>query len=342
MSIIQLNGEAGGGQMLRTALSLAMVTGQSFRMVNIRGKRRKPGLMRQHLTCVNASCEITGGSAEGAEINSTEIVFHPGTPRGGEYRFSIGTAGSTGLLYQTLLPALLHADGQSTLHLEGGTHNPLAPPFEFLDRVFLPTLRKMGVDATISLAETGFAPVGGGVIHCIIEPCAQLAPIVLTDRGELISTKLRVPVRNLPRSIADRILNSALAEFPCDDASVEPREPGPGRGICCLYEAVFEHGSELASAFGEMNVTGEQVGRRTAKSLRDFISNGAAVGRYLADQLLLPMALAGGGNFITLNPDDHVPTNIGVIEMFLPVKFDIEDLDRGQRLVTVRNRSENG
>lgn len=335
MKPIQLNGEAGGGQMLRTALSLSMVTGQPFRMVSIRGKRRKPGLMRQHLTCVQASCEITGGSADGAEINSTEIVFQPGTPRGGDYRFSIGTAGSTGLLYQTLLPALLHADAQSTLHLEGGTHNPLAPPFEFLDRVFLPALRKMGADAAISLTESGFAPVGGGSIDCVIQPSAKLTPISLTDRGDLLSTKLRVPVRNLPLSIPGRILNSALVQFPCDDACVEIREPGPGRGVCCLFEAVFENGNEIASAFGELNATAEQVGKRAAKSLRDFISCGAAVGRHLADQLLLPMALAGGGNFITTILDDHVKTNISVIEKFLPVKFHIADLDRGLREISI-------
>ncbi len=335
MPIIQLNGEAGGGQMLRTALSLSMVTGQPFRMVNIRGKRRKPGLMRQHLTCVNASCEISGGTADGGEINSTEIVFHPGAPRGGDYRFSIGTAGSTGLLYQTLLPALLHADQPSTLHLEGGTHNPLAPPFEFLDRVFLPAIRKMGADATISLVETGFAPVGGGALDYVIQPCAKLSPLSLTDRGELVSTNLRVPVRNLPLSIAGRILNSALSTFPCDDASVETREPGPGRGVCCLYEAVFEHGSELSSAFGEMNVSAEQVGKRAAKSLQDFIGSRAAVNRNLADQLLLPMALAGGGNFISMVPDGHVATNIGVIESFLPVQFKIAELERGLREVSL-------
>jgi RNA 3'-terminal phosphate cyclase (ATP) len=170
----------------------------------------------------------------------------------------------------------------------------------------------------------------------MIRPCAKLIPISINDRGDLVSTKLRVPVRNLSQSIANRILAAALAYFPCDDASVEPRDPGPGRGVCCLYEAVFENGSELTSAFGELNVTAEQVGKRAAKSLKDFISCGAAVGRHLADQLLLPMALAGSGSFISMVPDDHVATNIAVIEKFLPVKFHISDLDRGLRLVTVK------
>ncbi len=321
--------------MLRTALSLSMVTGQPFRMVNIRGKRRKPGLMRQHLTCVNAACLVSDGTADDAEINSTEIVFHPGKPRGGNYQFAIGTAGSTSLLFQTLLPALLHADGPSTLRLEGGTHNPLAPPFEFLDHVFLPALRKMGADATITLVERGFAPVGGGVIECVIQPCVKLEPLELHDRGELKSLNLRVPIRNLNPNIADRILKAALAEFPCADASVEILNAGPGRGVVCLYEAAFENSSELVSTFGETNVTAEQVGRRAGKSMHNFIGCDVPVCRHLADQLLLPLALAGSGGFTTMVPDDHVRTNIAVIEKFLPVRLVVESGDRGKQVIRV-------
>lgn len=335
MKAIQLDGTAGGGQMLRTALSLAMVTGQPFRMTNIRGKRSKPGLMRQHLTCVKAACEVSDGTADGAEIGSTELVFRAGKPLGGSYRFAIGTAGSTGLLFQTLLPALLFADGPSTLRLEGGTHNPMAPPFEFLDRVFLPALRRMGADVSISLVQSGFAPAGGGVIDCEIQPCAKLSAIELHERGGLESINLRVPIRNLPILIGGRILDAALAQFPCDDATVEVREPGPGRGVCCLYSAVFENSGELSSSFGETNVTAERVGRRAAKSLQDFIGSGVPVGRHLADQLLLPMALAGIGSFTTIAPDSHVPSNLSVIEKFLPVKFKIDDGERGKRIVRI-------
>jgi RNA 3'-terminal phosphate cyclase (ATP) len=335
MKLIQLDGSDGGGQMLRTALSLAMVTGQPFRMTNIRGKRPKPGLMRQHLTCVKAACEITNGTADGAEIGSTELVFRAGKIRGGDYQFSIGTAGSTNLLFQTLLPALLHAEGPSTLRLEGGTHNPLAPPFEFIDQVFLPTLRKMGADVSISLVQSGFAPVGGGIMEAAIRPCEKLTAFHLHEPGEVKSLSLRVPTRNLPISIAGRILDAALAHFHCDDATVEIREPGPGRGVCCLYQAVFENTTELTSAFGETNVTAERVGKRAAKSLHDFIGSGNAVGRHLADQLLLPMALAGGGSFTTMSPDDHVPTNISVIEKFLTARFTVETADRGKRVISV-------
>jgi RNA 3'-terminal phosphate cyclase (ATP) len=335
MKPIQLDGTSGGGQMLRTALSLAMITGQPFRMTNIRGKRPKTGLMRQHLTCVKAACEISGGTSDGAEIGSTELVFRAGQVKGGNYQFAIGTAGSTGLLFQTLLPALLHADGPSTLRLEGGTHNPFAPPFEFIDRVFLPALRRMGAQASVSLAQSGFAPVGGGMIECTIHPSAKLTPFELHERGDATGLQLRVPIRNLHSGIGDRMLAAALAELPCQDAAVEPREPGPGRGVCCLFEACFENTSELSSSFGETNITAERVGRRAGKNLRDFISSGVPISRHLADQLLLPMALAGSGGFTTMVPDAHVPTNIAVIEKFLPVNFSIQDANRGRRVIGV-------
>lgn len=335
MKLIQLDGTTGGGQMLRTALSLAMITGQPFRMTNIRGKRPKPGLMRQHLTCVKAACEISDGTADGAEIGSTELVFRAERIRGGEHRFTIGTAGSTSLLYQTLLPALLHAEAPATLRLEGGTHNPMAPPFEFIEQVFLPVLRRMGAETTVSLVESGFAPVGGGVIECAVTPCNGLRPLVLEERGEPTALRLRVPTRNLPIHIAGRMLDAALAELPCDDATVEIREPGPGRGVCCLYQATFANAVEMACAFGETNVTAERVGRRAGKLLHDLIGADVPVGRHLADQLLLPLALAGGGSFITMAPDDHVPTNISVIEKFLPLRIKVGESGRGKWRVAI-------
>lgn len=335
MKPIQLDGSNGGGQMLRTALSLAMVTGQPFRVINIRGKRRKPGLMRQHLTCVKAACEISDGTADGAEIGSTELVFCAGKPKAGNYQFAIGTAGSTTLLFQTLLPALLHADRPSTLRLEGGTHNPLAPPFEFVDRVFLPVLRKMGAKVSITLLESGFAPVGGGLIECRIEPCPKLTAIDLHDRGEQTALRLRVPIRHLNPSIGERILAAALKQFPCEDAQLETRNSGPGRGVCCLYEAQFENGTEISSSFGEGNVSAERVGTRAGKALKDFISSEVTVGRHLADQLLLPMALADSGSFTTMVPDAHVPANISIIEKFLTTRFEIAEGERGKRIISV-------
>lgn len=337
MKSIQIDGTEGGGQMLRTALTLAMVTGQPFRMINIRGKRKKPGLMRQHLTCVRAACEVSGGTADGAEIGSTEIVFRAGKLRGGAYDFAIGTAGSTTLLLQTLLPAMLFADGPTILRLAGGTHNPMAPPFDFIDRVYLPTLRTMGVIAEGDLLESGFAPAGGGMIECRVQPCAQLKRLELHDRGQLESLAIKVLIRHLNANIAERMLAAARKELPCDEINmkIEHLAEGPGRGVCCLYEARFQHSSEMAGACGEIGITADRIGIRVGKSMKNFISSGAAVGRHLADQLLLPMALAGGGSFTTGILDDHVITNLSVIEKFLPLKSRVEELDRGLRRVSL-------
>ena len=336
MKPIQIDGTNGGGQMLRTALTLAMVTGQAFRMIHIRGKRKKPGLMRQHLTCVKAACEISGGTVDGAEIGSTEIVFRAGELLGASYHFAIGTAGSTALLLQTLLPALLFADKESTLKLEGGTHNPMAPPFEFLERVYLPALRAMGAEAEISLVEHGFAPAGGGIIECRISPCLKLSKIDLHERGVLKSQGVTTVISNLNPDIAERMNQAALEQLPCDDARIEAIASGSGRGVCCMYEAVFEHATELASACGDVGLTADRVGSRVGKSMKHFLSSGAAVGRHLADQLLLPMALAGGGSFTTTIPDDHVLTNLAVIEKFLPLKSEIEDIGSGLRVVKLK------
>lgn len=327
--IIQLDGCEGGGQMLRTALTLSMVTGQPFRMTNIRGKRRKPGLMRQHLTCVKAACEISGGVADGAEPGSSELIFRAGKVNPGSYEFAIGTAGSTGLLLQTLLPALWLAGGPSTLRLSGGTHNPLAPPFDFLDRVFLPAMARMDARAELRLIETGFAPAGGGIIECKIDPTSAFTPFHFTDHGPLQATRIRVPFRGLPKSIAERVLAAAIETLSSEDATVVALPAGPGQGVTCLLEAEFEQSREMACTFGEMNVSAEKVGRRAGKMMHDFIHTGAAIGRNLADQLLLPIALAGKGSFTTMNPDEHVPTNISVIEAFLPSRFQISRMDSG-------------
>lgn len=209
----------------------------------------------------------------------------------------------------------------------------MAPPFDFIERVYLPALRRMGVEAEISLVETGFAPAGGGVIECRIHPCPKLSQINLHDRGELKSMTLTSLIRNLNPNIAARMNEAALKQQPCDDSRIEVREPGPGRGVCCLFEATFENSSELASACGELGVTADRIGFRVGKSMKHFLSSNAAVGRHLADQLLLPIALAGGGSFTTMIPDEHVLTNLGVIEKFLPLKSSIEELDRGLRLI---------
>ena len=191
---IELDGAQGegGGQFLRTALSLAMCTGQPMRITHIRAKRQNPGLMRQHMTAVQAAAQICGAEVDGDFVGSSQLSFKPGTVRGGNYAFSIGTAGSCTLVLQTILPALLFAGQESHIELSGGTHNPMSPPFHFLQRAFLPLLRRMGADVELSLERFGFYPVGGGKLHAQITPTGLLSPLHLPERGErLTAIKLR-------------------------------------------------------------------------------------------------------------------------------------------------------
>ena len=330
MKLIQLNGEDGGGQMLRTALSLAVITGQPFRMTNIRGQRRKPGLMRQHLTCVKAAAEISGGITDGADIGSTELVFRADKVKAGEYHFAIGTAGSTTLLLQTLLPALWLAKDKSTLRLSGGTHNPLAPCFDFIECVFLPLMKTLGAEASLDLIETGFAPSGGGTLECTITPPSKgFDEIQVHDRGDLIEERIKVISRNIASSITERIYSSLQKEWPCSTLTIEERDEGPDQGLICLAEAEFESGIHMESGCAERGVSAEKLGLRLGRHMQNHLGTQAPIGRHLADQLLLPMALASKGSFLTTAPDNHVPTNISVIEQFLPVKFQITDKKKG-------------
>ncbi len=333
--LLRLDGSAGGGQMLRTALALSAITGQGFTMTRIRGNRPRPGLMRQHITCVLSAAEVCGADVEGVEIGSTEIAFRPGPIQAGNYHFSIGTAGSTALLFQTLLPILWSAEASSELSLEGGTHNPMAPPYEFLNEVFLPALGLAGVACELNLGNAGFIPVGGGELRARIAPCPGLAPLDITTRQSYDPPTLRLVYRNLPPGILERTMAGAREIFPDIVATFEAAAPGPSTGLCALVSVKGSGLSEIASVCGDRGIRAEQVGRRAAKPLRDFLGAAVPVGRHLADQLLIPMALAGEGIFLTMKPDPHVTTNIAVIERFLPITFRVRDGERGNTWIEV-------
>lgn len=337
-SILQISGESGGGQLLRSSLSLALVTGQTFRMTNIRGKRPKPGLKRQHLTCVKAAAEICSASVDGADLGSVELVFRPGKVVGGDYSFAIGSGGSTTLVLQTLLPALLHAEAASTLRIEGGTHNPMAPPFEFIEQCFLPLLKTIGVKASVTLERPGFMQAGGGVITAEVSPIKKWKKLKLTERGAPVETFGRVLHAHLPREIAEREIMTAskLLEWPENhiDLSYANDSIGPGNAI--LLGARFANVCEITTGIAQMGKSAEAVATGASKSLRGYLASSAPVGAHLADQLLLPMALAGGGVFHTLSITDHSRTNMALIEQFLPVKFSVKELDGGVKAVTAK------
>ena len=329
---IQIDGSEGGGQLLRSALSLSLVTGRRFRMTNIRGARRpKPGLMRQHLTCVTAAAAVGDAAMDGAELGSMELVFSPGTVKGGDYKFAIGTGGSTMLVLQTLLPALWLAEAGSTLRIEGGTHNPMAPPFEFVDQCFLPAVTLMGGRASLKLERPGFMQAGGGIITAEVFPVKKWQKLNLIERGKAREQFGLVHHAHIPLSIADREINaaSALLKWPAEWFGVNVAKDSIGPGNALLLGAQFEQVCEIATGIAQMGSSAESIGHSAAKSLKSYLASEAPVGVHLADQLLLPMAIGKGGCFRTLPLSKHSRTNMALIEKFLPVKWQTQDLGSG-------------
>lgn len=326
----------GGGQVLRTSLALSLVTGTPFRMTAIRAGRSRPGLQRQHLTAVLAAAEVGGAEVEGAEMGSRELTFRPGAIRAGDFHFAVGTAGSATLVLQTVLPALLFAPGASTLLLEGGTHNPAAPPFDYLARVLLPLLRRMGPRVDVELERPGFFPAGGGRFRASVTP-APLRPLELTERGEVTRRSIRAAVSKLPLAIAEREAETARATlgWTVDEAGAETWEsPGPGNVVAVEVES--EHVVERFTAFGERGVPAERVATRAAEEARRYLAAGVPVGEHLCDQLLLLCALARGGVFRTLPLDGHAATQIETFAHFLDVDVRVDEVGPDMREVRVR------
>jgi len=335
MIVIDGSEGEGGGQVLRNALALSLVTGQPFRIVNIRGRREKPGLMRQHLTALEAACEIGNAECDGAVIGSAEILFRPGAVRAGAYRFAVGTAGSTGLVLQTILMPLLSADRPSSLVLEGGTHNMMAPPFDFIERAFLPILNRMGPRVEARLIRHGFYPRGGGRIEVEIAP-APLARIDCLARGAPRRVSATALFAGLPFDIADREIETARKhlDWPDEAFSVRqlPEELGPGNAL--LLEAAFEQVTEIVTGFGKLGVSAESLAKTAAHRMAGYLASTAFAGPYLADQLLLPFALAGGGAFTTVKPSQHAHTAADIIHLFTGRLFTFVQQEDGTHLVS--------
>lgn len=326
--MIELDGATGegGGQVLRTALTLSMITGQPFRIVNIRAKRSKPGLMRQHLVAVQAAAQISNAVVAGAEVGSQALTFAPKGIQGGDYEFAIGTAGSCTLVLQTLLPALLFADKPSTVRISGGTHNPMAPPVQFLQRAYCPLLAAMGAHIGIELLRSGFYPAGGGVVMATVMPVARLKPLELLERGERRAGYAEAIVAGVPGSVAQRELECVGRGMGWGEPQLLvrglPAEQGPGNAL--LITLKHEHVTEVFVAFGEKMLRAESVAKNLLQETRRYMASTAAVGEHLADQLMLPLALAGGGRFTTEAVSQHAITNAEVIGRFLPVSISFE------------------
>ena len=328
--MIEIDGSEGegGGQMVRNSCALSIATGVPFRITRIRAGRSRPGLMRQHVTAVEAACVISGAECSGLGVGSSELTFRPGAVTPGEYHFAVGTAGSTGLVLQTVLMPLVLAGEPSRLVLEGGTHNMMAPPFDFIERCFLPVINRMG-------PQVSFYPRGGGRIEVDITP-APLQPIACIDRGERVAVAAQALFAALPFDIAQRMLDRArqgLPDWPEDAFAVRQLHEDQGPGVILMLEARHAQVTEIVSGFGQLGVPAERLAKSSAARMNGYCESSAFAGPYLADQLVLPFVLAGGGRFTTVKPSQHLRTAIDIATRFTGRRIDLSQQPDGTHLV---------
>lgn len=323
----------GGGQIVRTSLALSLATGQPVTIENLRAGRARPGLQRQHLTAVLAAREVGGAEVVGAELNSTRLEFRPGAIRAGDYRFDTGGAGSTTLVLQTVLPALALADAPSHVTLRGGTHNPMAPPFDFLALAYLPLWSRLGPRVEARLLQPGFYPAGGGKMTVTVAPSADWKPFDLLERGQLLRRCARALVSNLPEHIGQRECRTACESLGWgpDECRVDNCFGGRGPGNAVVIEIVSEHVAEVCTAFGERGVRAETVAQRAANQAERYLAASAPAGEHLADQWMLPLALAAHrhgcrSKYRAIGITQHALTHAETIAAFLNARVQTREL----------------
>jgi RNA 3'-terminal phosphate cyclase (ATP) len=332
----------GGGQVLRTCLALSAITGRPVRIEKIRSGRRKPGLRPQHLTGVRAAAKVCDAQFEGAKLNSQSLSFAPrSVPTAGAYTFDVaqaakgGSAGSVSLILQTILLPLAHAEGSSELTLRGGTHVAWSPAFDYIKRVYLPTLARMGVQAKVRIRNWGWYPIGGGEVRATVAGKGRDAPFTGLDlrmRGELLRVRGVSASSNLPKHIRTRQERSTLQVLRSNRVNVRldvVDAPSKGQGTVVFLWSAFENALAGFTSLGERGKPAERVAEEAAQDLLEHLGSDAALDPYLADQLVLPMALAGGSSILsTQRVTQHLLTNAWVVNQFLPGCVSVDGQER--------------
>ncbi len=328
--MIQVDGSRGegGGQILRSSLTLSVMTGQPARITNIRAKRKKPGLRAQHLQAVQAAAKICKATVEGAHLGATELVFEPGEISGGKFLFDIGTAGSTSLVLQTILLPLTQAGRKSTVTITGGTHVNWSPCFHYVDWHWLQYLRQMGILVEMNMDVAGFYPQGGGRIWAKIQPTGPINPLSLTERGRLCQIRGISGTANLPRDIAkrqrQRVVSRLGSKYPLNDIRTV-QFPSRYKGTLMLLLAEFEHSQCCYFALGAPGKRAEVVADEVVADIEEFMTSDGAIDQFLADQLLLPLTFANGTSRLhTSKVTQHLLTNVEVIQAFTPAEIKID------------------
>jgi len=334
----------GGGQVLRYAVSTCALLGEELRVYNIRAKRNPPGLRPQHIAAIRAVAEVCDAYVEGLSVGSSTIFLRCGRPRAGRYSFDTGTAGSTALVLQSLLPVLCFADGECEVELRGGTNNPLAPPIDYIERVLLPALSKMGVRAELEIVRRGFYPRGQGIVRVRTRPISSIRPIQAAEAG-IEGIEVFAYSCNLPDHIVSRMASTAselLKKSGFREVTLETEALGkgdsknsvdPGTGILIVVR--LDNGLSMGfDALGERGVPAEEVAKRAVREALDQLAAGAPIDKHLADQLVIWMALAAGESRIRATAlTTHASTGIAVVGDLTGAKFWTAEL--GQRGVEI-------
>lgn len=325
----------GGGQILRTSLALSLVTGKPFKLINIRANRTNPGLQQQHLTAVKAAATISDATVEGDSKTSQSLVFEPGKIKPGTYDFDIGTAGSTTLVFQTILPPLMMCSEKSNLTFTGGTHNPHAPPFDYVNETYVRTLEQFGPVVKLELGRLGFYPPGGGMFSAVVKPVEKLETVELLRRGKTLRRCARSLLVRLSQRIGQKELDYVRNNMPDwggGELRLDVSDNAVSAGNALTIQFECEYVTETFTAVGTRGLPAEKVAENAVSYARRYTESTAAVGEFLADQILIPFALAGAGSFTADTITSHTETNIDTIKKFLDVDIKVLNEETHHRI----------
>lgn len=324
----------GGGQILRMSTSLSALLGEPIRIVNVRGKRKPPGLARQHMTALKVLSALCDGYVDGLNLGSTEVIFNPGKLKAGSYQFDVGTAGSVTLILQAAMPVMAFTPSYTKLTLVGGTNNPMAPPVDYIEGVLLPNLRLIGVKANLKLSRRGFYPRGGGEVELSTEPVGKLKPIILDKLGEISEVRGLAYSCRLPEHIVNRFASSASEKLsiiglkPIFEKEVlQPSNPkcslDPGCGLVLTVKHTY--GYLGVDRLGVIGRRAELIGSEAAEELVNLLRGGYPVDKHLCDQLIVWASLADGvSRFKTVELTLHALTCIELSKIILNAEFKID------------------